>query len=167
MLFRSDDELRSASIRYSYSKRAERFLRERYRLIIDNFFTERGKRVACWTLIDTQADEGRGAPVLVLPHLTSKAQEAAQRLALPLDPLPAFYSVPMRTPEDRAQAHALCEQWNLAAAHFCPQCTLRFPEDELPEDEAPYLNRAQLRCSACKENQQSTRLSKGEHEDDL
>lgn len=149
-----DNELRSASVRFFYSHKAGRFLRERYRLVIDSFFTEHGRRIPCWTLIDTQADEGRGAPVLISPSLTQRAQEAAHALALSLDPFPAFYSVPMRASETRAQANDLCERWNLAAAHLCPECGSRFPEGELPEEEQPYLNRAQLRCSICTHGQE-------------
>lgn len=144
-----DDELRSAAVRFSYSRKAGRFLRERYRLVLDGHFTEHGRRIPCWTLIDTQADEGRGAPVLVSPPLTQRVQEEAHALALPLDPFPTLYKMPIRTSEVRAQAHALCERWNLAAAHLCPQCGLRFPEGDLPEEEQPYLNRAQLLCSTC------------------
>ena len=144
-----DDELRSAGVRYTYSKKAGRLVRERYRLVIDGFFTEGGQRVACWTLIDTQAEEGRGAPVLVSLPFTQKAREAAHALALPLDPVPAFYSVPMRTAEERAQASELCERWNLVAAHLCPQCAQRFPQTELPEEEDPYRNRATLLCAPC------------------
>ncbi|MGH2479187.1 MAG: hypothetical protein ACRDHW_05995, partial [Ktedonobacteraceae bacterium] len=139
-----DDELRTAQIRFSYSKRAERYLRERYRMVEDGSVKNRVHgSVVCWTLIDTEANEGQGAPVLVAAPMTPKAVQAARTLGLPpVPPIPAFSRVPMYSREDRIRAQSLCECWNLAAAHLCPSCCQRFPEGDLPFEEEPYLNRA-------------------------
>lgn len=143
----------AAQMRFSYSQRAGRFLRERYRMVQDGCVEDRVHgMVECWTLIDTEGNQGQGAPVLVVQTMTPRATEAARVLALPpLDPTPAFYRVPIYSSEDRLRALALCERWNIAAAHVCPSCCQRFPEGDVPDEEAPYLNRAQLLCSTCHE----------------
>lgn len=148
-----NEELWAAQIHFLYSKRAGRVLRERYRMVQDGCIEDRVHGVvACWTLIDTEANEGQGAPVLVVPTMTPRATEVAHALALPpIDPTPAFYRVPMYSREDRLRALAFCECWNIAAAHVCPSCCRRFPEGDIPSEEEPYLNRAQLLCSVCRE----------------
>lgn len=150
-----DDQLRAAQVHFSYSKRAGRYLRERYRMMEDGCARDRERGVVpCWTLIDTDANQGKGAPVLVVPPLSPEAAEAARTLGLPpSEPAPAFYRVPMYASEDRVRALGLCERWNIAAAHLCPSCGQRFPEDDLPFEEAPYLNRALLRCPLCRHEQ--------------
>lgn len=160
MFCKMDDELRAAQIRFSYSQRAGRFLRERYRMVQDGCIEDRVHgMVPCWTLIDTEANEGQGAPVLIVQTMTSRAAEAARALALPpLDPTQAFYRVPMYSREDRLRAQALCECWNIAAAHLCPSCGQRFPEGDIPDEEAPYLNKAQFLCSACHEEKKQRQL---------
>ena len=91
-----DEELRAAQVHFSYCERAGRYLRERYRMVEDGSFEERGRgRVVCWTLMDTEANEGQGAPVLVAAPMTPQAVQVARALGLPLPtPFPCVLACP-------------------------------------------------------------------------
>lgn len=147
--FRIDAELQAAHICYGYSKRAGRFLHERYRLVVDNFLDDGLRRVACWTLIDTLLDGGRGAPVWAVLDEADEPRDDPDLSDPASPPLPVFYSMPMKTREDRARANALCERWNLAHARLCPSCCQPLAGGDIPE--GPYLNRGQLCCASCHE----------------